>query len=204
MSKYNEKYNGYNSLNRMEYYERFIAPKGDTFFRDVFNTRGSALRIVPAILFRKLTFGVNPEFVVRNFGEPRYVIESATGLSAVIFFYKESISNHRVITQIHFFGNEFFYACYTFRYENEKERTAIKEILFEKYSKLNGDSVHRYEHLVDPNQNMICINDNVNFNIIYLWGHDKIKNAVSGIISLNPPFGQNPGRAGYEDLRSKL
>lgn len=203
MSKYKEKHNGYYSLGKNEYYERMVVPKDVSFFKTISEAEKKVLKVDLPVVFREIQFGSNPEVISKTFGEPRYVLENF-GISNFILFYKEEISNHKIVTQLHFHKNEFFYACYTFRNESEVERRVIKKMLFEKYSKLNGDTAERYDHLVDPNGNRISVHDSVNFNIVYLWGQEKVKHIVLEHLHSMHSHREKEKMKEKEDLRNKL
>src|SRR4051812_46215330 len=108
-----KKDNNYYSLDRKEYYDRLIYPKKVSFFNNLFKVQEKVLPVDLPIIFRELNFGATPGMVSGAFGEPRYVAESH-GISSFVFFYKEVISNYKILTQIHFLKDEFFYACYSF------------------------------------------------------------------------------------------
>jgi hypothetical protein len=203
MTKYKEKHNGYYSLGKNEYYDRLIVPKDVSFFKTIMEADKKVLKVDMPAIFRGIKFGSSPEEAMKIFGEPRYVSENS-GISSLVAFYKEEMSNHRVITQLHFMDNEFFYACYTFRNETEVERKAVKKILFEKYSKLNGDTAERYDHLIDTAGNIITVHDSVNFNIVYLWGNEKVKKAVSEHLHALHSHKEREKLKEKADLRSKL
>lgn len=195
--------NSYDSLGRNEYYERVIFPERISLFSDIWKSEKKMIPKDLSVAFRGLSFGSGPDAVAGVLGQPRFAIENH-GMSSLIYFYKERINNHRIITQIHFWGKEFFYAGYTFRDETDSERKLIKKILFEKYAVINNDLAHVQDHLEDRDGNIISVHDSVNFNIVYLWGDNKIKNAVSeNTFSLR--FGRNKEMLKeMADLKSKL
>lgn len=201
--KYKHYVNSYDSVGRTEYYQRMIFPERISLFSDMWNTTKALIPDNIPIIFREVKFGSDPETVAKILGKPRFVIENH-GLSSLIYFYKERVNNHRMLMQIHFWGKEFFYAGYTFRDENDYERKKIKNVLFDKYSVIGSGQLERQEHLEDASGNIITVLDNVNFNILYLWGNDKIRNAVSqNTYSLH--FGKEMKKSKeFEELRSKL
>ncbi|TAL58235.1 MAG: hypothetical protein EPN85_12010 [Bacteroidetes bacterium] len=201
--KYKQYVSSYNSVNRREYYQKSIFPESPSLFSDMWNSEKNKIPDDLSIVFRDLIFGSIPETVADILGKPRFVIENH-GLSSLIFFYKERVNNHQVLVQVHFLGKEFFYAGYTFRDESNAERKAIKKVLFEKYSVINSALLERQDHLEDRDKNIISIRDSVNFNIIYLWGDDKIKNAVSQNAYSLRFDKEREKRRKYDDLRSKL
>lgn len=197
-----KKYDDY-SVDRKEYYERLIVPKNVSFFNEMMNAQKRVLPVDIPVVFRELNFGSNPKTVMAKFGEPRYIVE-ANGISSQIFFYKEVISNHKIITQLHFLSNEFFYACYTFRQRNSLEIMPIRKMLFEKYSRMNGDTAEKYDQMKDRDNNMISVHDNVNFNIVYLWGHEKVMHKVRENILSMKERESTMIRKKHEDLLNKL
>ena len=191
------------SLSRKDYYERLVTPKNVSFFNDLRKDQKGMLRIDIPVIFRDLHFGASPRQASPLLGEPRYVVESS-GISSRIFFYKESISNHRIITQLHFLNEEFFYACYSFRHTTPAETASIRKLLFEKYSKMNGDTAEKYDHMIDSDNNVIRVYDNVNFNIVYLWGNNKVADAVASHIRSAQRRQEIKVWSKVEDLRNKL
>ena len=171
----------YYSVSRNEYYERFAFPNNPSFFTQIFQSKNTVLPSNIPIAFRELHFGDKPEIVSSKFGMPRYILENR-GISSQIFFYKEKINQHLVITQLHFLHEEFFCASYTFRDDNNAERVVIKKMIFEKYANMNGTTFETCNSLFDNSGNHICIFDNVFLHILYLWGDEKVKRAVSGSI----------------------
>ena len=172
-------------------------------FNDLFKAEKVAIVGEQSVLFRGLNFGDSPAIVVANLGEPRFGIENH-GISSSVYFYKEKIGNHRVVIQIHFLGSEFFYACCEFRDESQADRKFVRRMLFEKYAPLHLEMSDTKDHLVDRGNSIVSIYDNVNFRILYLWGDDKIRNAVSeNIFPLS--FSKEEERQRWkEDLRRKL
>lgn len=201
--KFKHYVNSYDSVDRIEYYQRFVFPERMSLFSDIWKSSKSLMPENTEVVFRTIKFGSEPEAVAAILGKPRFVIENH-GLSSLIYFYKEQVNNHRMITQIHFWGKEFFYAGYTFRDESDTERKKIKDVLFDKYAVPGSSHLERQEHLEDKQGNIISLQDSVNFNIIYLWGHEKIKNAFSqNTYSLR--FGkETEKKREFEELRSKL
>ena len=172
-------YNGYDSLDREEYYGRLVFPQHPSFFNQVFQSLNTSLTVGRAVTFRQLSFGDRPAVAVRELGVPRHVIENQ-GMSSEILFYKEKINDLRVITQLHFYRDELFCASYTFRHENNESRLAIKRMLFEKYAGPDGVALEGHLSLTDGFGNSINIVDSVFLHILYLWGDEKIQRAVSG------------------------
>ena len=212
-SKYQYYENHYDFFDRKEYYERMIFPKSISLFTKAWQSKKSTLLIDSPIIFRGLKFGDNPEIISKKLGDPRFVIESH-GISSLVFFYKEKINRHRVITQIHFIRDEFFCACYTFRYENHAQRLLVKKTLFEKYANMDsediflnarpGNAIGKYDSLVDETGNIIHMVDNVNFHIIYLWGDEKVRNEVAGVIRSGHFHEATKKQVSMKDLFSKL
>ncbi len=197
-----KQYNDY-SLSRKEYYARMCTPKNITFFQDLRKAGKRVLRVDLPVIFRDLKFGSRPDEVTAVLGEPRYIGEP-NGISSSVFFYKETISDHKIITQLHFLGEEFFYACYTFRDKSSVEIMTIRKLLFEKYSKMNGDTAEKYDLMIDKDDNIISVNDNVNFNIVYLWGDKKVANAVSASLHRTQRKEESRAKQKLEDLLNKL
>lgn len=201
--KYKHYAAAYDSVDRREYYQRVIFPERISFFGDIWSSDKKLIINELPIIFRGMAFGIDPDGVVAVLGKPRFVIENY-GLSSLIYFYKEKINNHRIVTQVHFRGNEFFYACYTFRDELDAERKIIKSVLLDKYGLAGSNLPEGQCHLVDQSGNCIGIHDSVNFNILYLWGADKIKDAVS-VNAYSLLFGKDRAKKNEQDeLRSKL
>jgi hypothetical protein len=171
----------HDSQSRRDYYENFIFPKSISFFSAIEKIRDAELLTDSPVLFRNLQFGDNQAIVLKKLGEPRYVIKNE-GLSSLILFYKENIFGGPVITQLHFMDDEFFSACSTFRFHNKSQIHLIKNTLFEKYGNSLPLSAVNYNRIVGVENSSINIIDNVNFNVFYVWGHEKVKRAVSEII----------------------
>lgn len=197
-----KKYDDY-SVDRKEYYERVISPKSVSFFNDLFLSQKRVLPVDIPVIFRELHFGSGMETVKRIMGEPRYMVEKY-GISSHVLFYKEVISNHKIITQLHFLNHEFFYACYSFREKSAGETMAIRKMLFEKYSRMNGDTAEKYDHMVDKAGNIISVHDNVNFHIVYLWGDTKVRNAVLENLRTTKEQEAKKTKEKHEDLLRKL
>lgn len=201
--KYKHYSNLYDSVDRREYYQRVIFPERMSIFGDIWKSDKRLIINKASVNFRGLAFGSDPDAVVVILGKPRFVIENY-GLSSLIYFYKERVNNHRIVAQVHFWGNEFFYACYTFRDESDAERKIIKGLLFDKYGMTGSGFSEQQGHLEDKDRNCVSIHDSVNFNIMYLWGADKIKDAVSQN-SYSLHFGKDRAKKNEQDeLRSKL
>lgn len=201
--KYKQYVNSYDSVDRNEYYQRMIFPERISLFSDIWRSEKIRVPDERSVSFRGLPFGCDPDAVSKALGAPRFAIENH-GLSSLIFFYKERVNNHRMLTQIHFWGKEFFYAGYTFRDESDPERGIIKKVLFDKYAVVHSAQSGKQDHIEDQHGNIISVHDSVNFNIIYLWGNDKIKNAVSQN-SYSLRFSKEKQKSKeHEELRSKL
>ena len=201
--KYSYSGNDFYSINRKEYYERLVLPKDISFFNQIFLSETTALPTNFPIAFRELKFGDNPKTVSRKLKLPRYIIENHD-ISSQIYFYKETINHHKVIMQLHFHDEEFFCACYTFRHESNGEQMRIKKMLFEKYTNLNGSTFEKCNTLIDTHGNVIFIYDNITLNIFYLWGNEKIKNAVSDSISTRHLLEATKKIKSEKELFSKL
>ena len=202
-SKYKYYDSAYDFLSRRQYYGRMIFPKSNSLFSEILQSKKNALPTNLPIVFRGLCFGDSPEIISGKLGKPRFVMENQ-GISSLVFFYKEKINHHSVITQVRFLDEEFFCASYAFRYENNEERITIKKMLFEKYANLNGTTFEKNNSLADNLGNGIFIFDSVFLNILYLWGNEKVEQAVSGSVH-SPHFLEGVKKKKVEEeLFSKL
>jgi hypothetical protein len=169
---------------RKEYYERFIFPKTPSFFLKIAECRNSQLLTDSSISFRGLEFGCPSKKVLEKFGEPRYILKDH-GISSLIFFYKELIFNNPILTQLHFIEDQFFSATYTFRHHKRNQILFIKQMLFDKHESDLPPAAVNYNRIIGKGKNSINVIDNVNLNILYLWGNEKIKSIASDISSSN-------------------
>lgn len=174
-------YTRYDNNNRDEYYEQFTFPKTimqlqqwqrDIGDEPVFKTNGP-------VRFRNIDFGSSKKIVYQKNGKPRFLrLNGMLGEKKhEIAFYKELLNDHKLISQLHFFDDLFFYGCHTFRYLPREKFSMVKKMLAEKYC-LETDGIGNANVFVDEFNNQIRLVDNVFLNLVYLSGDEKFKTLI--------------------------
>lgn len=168
----------YYYTDKEEYYERLIFPRNiysviDVCKADNCHTSNNDIQ------FKNIPFGASKDEVIQFLGNPRFST-ILTNPNFEILFFKEMIGVYKVITQVHFFKNEFFLSSYTFRSLNTCDVKRIKSVFLEKYhagSLLETDLVM----FSDKNENKIFFSNEIFTRICYLSGNSKIIEDIKSI-----------------------
>lgn len=202
-------YKSYDISDREHYYEQFTFPKRISQFlewkKDVQNSPLFQSGLI--FKFRNVEFGASKKTVFEENGKPRYIRlgKKFGNLKHEIAFYKDLMHDHKLISQLHFIDDLFFYGCHTFRYLPREKFQLIKSMLIEKYSPLCPD-VHRGGGavLVDKLNNQIRLVDNVFLNLVYLSGEDKVEKILEKCINESSMGENNNQRRFFMELHNLL
>lgn len=171
-------YKRYEQNDREDYYEQFTFPKNILQFLRWQSDTQTAIRLSPEqnFCFRNIEFGSSKKAVYEKKGKPRYV--RLCGMFSEkkheIAFYKEMQDSNKLISQLHFIDDLFFYGCHTFRSLPRDNFPLIKKAVFEKYGIRDFDDKN-HEIITDSHKNQIRFVDNVFLNLIYLSGDERFK-----------------------------
>lgn len=160
----------YYKTTRKEHYEKLIFPQNILSFFALLKNDTDSILINASVKFRRIEFGKNPEFISHKLGLPRYII-CDNRFFPLIYFYKNKISNHRAISQFHFFENHFLFGVLTFPNADSSFKTQIKNIILQKYfhkSDISGIGNKQYISLTDNDGNKIMLIQDICFHILYL------------------------------------
>lgn len=171
-------YKRYDHSDREEYYEQFTFPKSILQFLKWQTDTRTAILLNPGLTvrFKNIEFGTSKKQVYEKNGKPRYL--RLGGVFAEkkheIAFYKEMFYDNKLISQLHFIDDLFFYGCHTFRSLPSDNFSLIKKTVLEKYGLRNFDDKN-YNVLTDSHKNQIRFVDNVFLNLVYLSGEERFK-----------------------------
>jgi len=159
----------YYQLTRKEYYEKFIFPSQLSDFSQFVNADNTAFTN-REIQFKDLEFGISKAQITDLLGNPRYKTKFIVGKNLhKILFYKEKISDFKVITQLHFINDKLFFASYTFKGLSSRASQKISSTVYEKYLSVNPSENSKLS-LIDIDNNRLSIVANVHLTITYLTG----------------------------------
>lgn len=163
---------------RSSYYERLIYPAGfQNFIEITRNNHESVFNSVIPLGFKTLVFGDSEKTVIKKLGKPRYISKD-NGFSPLAFYYKESLMNHNLIIQIHFFNDEFVLATQSIIDTDLKWREIVKITIIEKYAGNDKSAVLEKSGVTsvvftDDDKNRIFLLESINLNILYLSGNAR-------------------------------
>lgn len=182
-------YTRYDISNRDDYYEQFTIPKSIIQFqqwREQINHADNVEIINSGRDFRfwRIDFGSSKKILYQKNGKPRFIRNGGLfgDKKHEIAFYKEVQNDQKLISQLHFLDDFFFYGCHTFRYLSREKFPLIKKVLAEKYELTEG-FFDTGKIIVDRNNNQIRLIDNVFLNLIYFSGDENIKSMVDHYVT---------------------
>lgn len=110
--------------------------------------------------------------VKRKFGRFNNRIINDELYDVKVLLYKHKIGRYKAKMELHFYKNRLFFYAYTFSYINMDEKEEIINIIKDKYLKV--DSVNLFDkYIVDQNENIMMINDKIEFSIYYLVNNQE-------------------------------
>jgi hypothetical protein len=187
------------SASRKEYYTRAIFPQNVQAFLQYDNN--VCIPSNRSIKFKKLPWGVTEKEMMRACGSSRYVHNTETrGCKYAIHFYKEKLDNTKVLVQVHFINNRFFYASYTLKESDRKERKLIKTTIINKYGGDNIDSLLDSLVFKDENNNKAIITDSVYMNLGYFSGDFEARTILNKFCSEYTAEKRSP----YQEKANKI
>lgn len=180
-------YNNFYLKSRNDYYGEVLFPKDPNKYQNFICNKENSIITSKTIVFRNITFGDDEKSVISSFGKPRFVLQNPYPLLPVkVIFYKEKIENFSVITQMHFFENKFFYACYTFRRWTNKDLSFFKEIIFNKYIEKDdifgeAEDSSKLNRIIDNNSNCLIILPDVHLHFVYFLENIEIAKTLQNV-----------------------
>ena len=170
------------------YYSRIYFKRMLQFFKSLNEAAANPVlkQTETAISPLGLKFGITVQQVKKEFGKEKYSYENGNGPhNHRVLFYRRSYSDISLLVQLQFYNNRLFFIGLDVirRLINEDEKAEIINTVIQKYLHQPFTKGQAYPLISDPNNNLIIINDDINFSICYLPGN------------LNPQTQQNIEKA---------
>lgn len=185
------KNSSYYARTRKDFYNEHLFPKDFKRYCDFEKGREKLIKATKTISFKNIPFGENESKVIKTIGEPRFVIAKPYALFPIkVLFYREQLNSLQIVSQLHFFEDRFFYACYSVLNWTNEDLINYKEIIINKYSdgtagtkqKTNKEiDQEKVTTLIDEKNNQLIINSDVYLQFIYYSSQNEIANHLYSI-----------------------
>lgn len=101
-----------------------------------------------------------------------------------VFFFREKIGKHKAKVEFHFYEGKLFLYTYTFSYLNKEDKAELIDVIHDKYL-VNQEVELNGNYIQDESDNIILLNDKVEFMISYMKDKklalDKISDYLSSL-----------------------
>ena len=125
------------------------------------------------ISFKETPWGSTRKAIIRKFGSPRYIFDNTVSLSNhLIFFYKQTLLNEKVVLQFHFIEDGLFLIHIDFLSNASLDIKSIKNVVEKKYG-----PIQVYQNdilLIDDSQNRLIIKQNLYLTFTYTSGESSL------------------------------
>jgi hypothetical protein len=164
----------YHYSDRENFYKNFLV---DTTPKSLMNSLTANCMGMAAtadqISFKETPWGSTRKTVMRKFGSPRYIFDNTASLrNHLIFFYKQTLLNEKVVIQFHFLEDELFLIHVDFLSNTSLDIKAIKNVVEKKYGPIQ---VYQNDiYLIDDSQNRLIIKQNLYLTFTYTSGESSV------------------------------
>ncbi len=156
------------------------------------------------IKFRDIEFNTPYAEVVQKLGKPRFVFDNTRRIANhKVIFYKFNIGGYKVISQLHFLKDMFFYGSYTFKDVNTPSLKKIEHILNVKYFSL-ADAHPNDNSVIDAEGNCLIIKRGMYLTIKYISGNEVFANSIQNQFQAKQETRQIKEQRRYQILQTQL
>jgi hypothetical protein len=164
----------YHHSDRENFYKNFLV---DTTAKSLINSLTAncmgMTATVDQIRFKETPWGSTRKDVIRKFGSPRYIFDNTVSLSNhLIFFYKQTLLNEKVVLQFHFLENRLFLIHIDFLSNASLHIKSIKNVVEKKYGPIQVFENDIF--LIDHSQNRLIIKQNLYLTFTYTSGESSL------------------------------
>ena len=199
-------FNGRKNITRKLSYSSSISQFADyNFYLSLYNKASSQEHLktnVEISLTRNSRFGCTLKEIKSKFRKPFSHLKNITPLHAEIYLYKLLIGNHKVKCQLHFFDGKLFMYRYIFPYQDNERIDEIINIIHEKY--LPGVINYSRQNIIDPNNNCLHIDDNLDLIISYLSLDSDFFKKITNISQNQEQRLKKTESAFYDDIFNRI
>jgi hypothetical protein len=131
-----------------------------------FENKQSILTHIDIKYSDKIKLGAKLSEVKKSLRIPYAIINNSKKTDTKIIICKIILGGKRAKLDMHFCNNKLFYFSYTFSYLHKQEIDELKSVILHKY--LGGKSINNDLNIKDKSDNVISVDDSLEFKINYL------------------------------------
>lgn len=154
---------------------------------------------MPIRFSKSIEFGATQEAIVSHLGKPNLVHKKIENFSYKVLFYRFKIGGHKTKCELHLLDNKLFFYTYVLSYLTKAEREELSAIMASKYLDDRTVPISEYK-VIDEDNNILIVEDSIDFSIAYLSGNPKIYKQISSALKKARVKEQHHVKVRYNEL----